>query len=355
MNNNQQSPKKRIIDVDIHESVMYKDLFKYLDNPYRRYIEDANWIQEKHLPYTQPSVAGVNRADAKTPDGGIAGSDLPFMQEQLLDDIGHEYGILTGALDPSPSSMHGWYEMATALASAYNDWQIENWLEKDERLYGSVHINAEDPSGAVREIERVGSHPKMVQLLLPIDDKMWGDPYFHPIYEAAEKYDLMIGMHHNEPPIYYGKWPRYFIEWHSLLPTTHMMMVTNMIFNGVFEKFPNLKLMMIEGGFTFVPHLMWKLDQQYNDLRHEVPWIKRKPSDIMKEHVRFCTQPSEELNKKDFLSVIDQMGSEEMICFATDYPHWDFDSPHRALPSLDPDLKKKLFSENARAFYPKLK
>lgn len=45
------------------------------------------------MPYTQPTVAGVDRADAITPDGGAAGTDLGFMQEQLLDAEGHEYGI----------------------------------------------------------------------------------------------------------------------------------------------------------------------------------------------------------------------------------------------------------------------
>lgn len=236
----------KLIDTDIHERVSYEQLLPYLEQPWKRYITDSNWVQEKHMPYTQPAVAGVDRADAKVPDGRPAGSDLGFLQEQLLDANNHEYGILTGALDPSPSSMHGWYEMATALASAYNDWQIDHWLERDERLYGSVHIAAQDPAGAVREIERVGSHPKMVQILLPIDDILWGDPYYHPIYEAAQKYDLMIAMHHNEPPVYFGKWPRYFIEWHTLIPTSHMNQVTNMIFSGVFEKFPRLKLMMIE-------------------------------------------------------------------------------------------------------------
>ncbi|MFC5712982.1 amidohydrolase family protein [Thalassorhabdus alkalitolerans] len=346
--------KIAIVDTDIHERIQYKDILDYLDEPYKHYIANCHWIQEKHMPYTQPATAGVDRADAILPDGRPAGTDLPFMQKQLLDDIGHEFGILTGALDPSPSSMHGWYEMAAALASAYNDWQIENWLEKDDRLYGSVHIAAQEPHNAVKEIERVGSHPKMVQVLLPIDDIMWGDPYYHPIFEAAEKHDLMIGMHHNEPPVYYGKWPRYFIEWHTLIPTAHMKQITNMIFNGVFDKFPNLGLIMIEGGFTWVPHLMWKMDQQYRDLRHEVPWLKRKPSQIMKEQIRVTTQPAEELNKKEFMSLIEQMGTDEILCFSTDYPHWDFDSPDRALPNMDPELKKKIFADNAKAFYPKL-
>ncbi|MDC3411975.1 amidohydrolase [Aquibacillus sp. 3ASR75-11] len=346
--------KLAIIDTDIHERVLYKDLLPYLDNPWRHYIENCGWIQEKHLPYVQPTVAGVDRADAVPPNGGLPGTDLKFMQEQLLDDIGHEFGILTGALDPSPSSMHGWPEMATALASAYNDWQIENWLEKDERLYGSIQIAAQEVESAVKEIERVGNHPKMVQVLLPIDDIMWGDPQYHPIFEAAERHNLMIGMHHNEPPSYYGKWPRYFIEWHTLIPTAHIMMITNLVFNGVFEKYPNLKCMMIEGGFTHVPHIMRKMDQQYKDLRHEVPWLKRKPSQVIKENFCFTTQPVEELSKKEFMQLLDQLGSEDIISFSTDYPHWDYDSPYRALPNLDKELSKKIFSENARNFYPKL-
>lgn len=346
----------KLIDADIHEKVTYADLLPYLAQPWNRYIADANWVQEKHMPYTQPAVAGVNRADAMLPDGRDAGSDLPFMREQLLDACGHDIGILTGALDPSPSSMHGWYEMAAALATAYNDWQIEHWLEKDDRLYGSIHIAAQDPKTAVEEIERIGNHPKMLQVLLPIDDIAWGDPMYHPIYEAAEKHDLMIGMHHNEPPVQFGKWPRYFIEWHTLIPTSHMVQVTNMILNGVFEKYPKLKVMMIEGGFTYVPFLMKKLDQQYKDLRHEVPWVTKMPSETIKNHFCFTTQPLEEMTKREWNNLVEQMGTDDIIVFSTDYPHWDYDSPDQALPNgLSEEVRHKIMVENALRFYPKLK
>ncbi|MEW9677408.1 hypothetical protein ABRT01_14680 [Lentibacillus sp. L22] len=110
--------KMAIVDTDIHERVQYSNIADRLDEPFRHYIKNCHWVQEKHMPYTQPTVAGVDRADAVLSDGRPAGTDLGFMQKQLLDEIGHDIGILTGDLDPSPSSMHGWYEMATALASA---------------------------------------------------------------------------------------------------------------------------------------------------------------------------------------------------------------------------------------------
>jgi uncharacterized protein len=86
-----------------------------------------------------------------------------------------------------------------------------------------------------------------------------------------------------------------------------------------------------------------------------VPWVKRMPSDIVREQIRFATQPVEEFTWEQFSQLIDQMGSDELLCFSTDYPHWDFDSPLEALPTDMPDdLKRKIFSENARAIYERL-
>jgi len=347
--------KFSLIDTDVHEHIPYEDLLPYLGDPWHHYIKNAGWKQEKHLPYTQPAIAGLNRADAQVPDGRPAGSDLEFMKQHLLEVDNHEFAILGGNLDPGPSSMHGWYEMATALATAYNNAQIDLWLEKDDRLYGSVHINANEPLEAAKEIDRVGSHPKIVQVLLPIDDFMWGDPYYHPIFEAAERNNLVIAMHHNEPPVYYGKFPRYFIEWHSLIQTSHMNLIVNMVFNGVFEKYPKLKCILIEGGFTHVPPLMKKMDKQYKELRFEVPWIKRMPSEIIREHFKFTTQPMDDMTRDELMNYMDMMGSDEMICFSTDYPHWDYDNPHTALPGgLSEDVLEKIYNGNARKLYHKL-
>jgi predicted TIM-barrel fold metal-dependent hydrolase len=345
-----------IIDTDIHERAELDALVPYLDKRFRHYITESGWVPDRVLPYTQLTAGGLDRADAKTPDGRPGGSDLGMLQEQVLDEYGHEWGILTGWLNSS--AFHpGWAEFKSALMTAYNDWQIENWLDKDDRLAGSIHVNIHDPSNAVREIERLADHPRMVQVMLYIGptDSPFGEPIYHPIYEAAARHNLVVGIHHSENSRTALGFHRYFIEWHTLVPQVFMSEVVSLVFNGVFDANPNLKVIMIEGGFSYVPHLMWKMDQQYRELRAEVPWVKRMPSDIVREQIRFATQPVEEFTWAQFSQLIDQMGSEDLLCFSTDYPHWDFDSPLEALPADMPDdLKRKIFSENARAIYERL-
>jgi predicted TIM-barrel fold metal-dependent hydrolase len=136
--------RPNIIDVDIHERADTHDLLPHLDPKFRHYIEQAGWVPDRALPFAQLTVGGLDRADAKTPDGRPGGSDLGMMQEQLLDEYDHEYGVLTGWLNAG--ALHpGWSEFKTALMTAYNDWQIENWLDKEERLVGSINIRSSCP------------------------------------------------------------------------------------------------------------------------------------------------------------------------------------------------------------------
>ncbi|GEL20084.1 amidohydrolase [Pseudonocardia asaccharolytica DSM 44247 = NBRC 16224] len=349
-----QSTALNIIDTDVHERAEMHALLPYLAPEWRKYITDFGWQPERLLPFAQFATGGLDRQDAKLPDGRPGGSDLSLLRSQLLDEYDIDYAVLTGWLDAS--ALHpGWSEFKTALMSAYNDWQLETWVEREPRLLGSVHVNAHDPVGAAREIDRIGSHPKMMQVVLYFGDKAFGDPYYHPIFEAAVRNNLPVGMHHSEnSPTALG-FHRYFIEWHTLVPQVFMSEMVSLIFNGVFDKYPELKVIMIEGGTTYVPHLMSRADQQYKELRSEVPWVKRMPSDIIREHFRFATQPTEEMSAKQFLAMIDAVGSEDLFCFSTDYPHWDFDSPVEALPAgLPESLQRKIFYQNAQNLYPKM-
>ena len=98
---------------------------------------------------------------------------------------------------------------------------------------------------------------------------------------------------------------------------------------------------------------MWRIDKEWRGLRHNTPWVKRPPSEYMREHIRLTLQPIDAPPaSKQLLRIIGQLDSEEMLMFSTDYPHWHFDTPEESFPSGLPELlSRKILSENARTFY----
>jgi uncharacterized protein len=111
-------------------------------------------------------------------------------------------------------------------------------------------------------------------------------------------------------------------------------------------------VVLIEAGFAWLPALKWRLDKIWNRLQDETPHLKRPPSEYIREHVWITTQPVEEPEpRKHLLDIIEWIGWDKVL-FATDYPHWDFDDPGRALPlPFTDDQRRKLFLDNARAVY----
>jgi uncharacterized protein len=95
-----------------------------------------------------------------------------------------------------------------------------------------------------------------------------------------------------------------------------MAMITSLICNGIFDKFPDLGFIFLEGGFTWAPHLIWRADREYKSLRAEIPWVKNLPSTYIRERVRLAIQPTEDITAQEWMKVMDLMGTAEMLCFA---------------------------------------
>jgi uncharacterized protein len=128
--------------------------------------------------------------------------------------------------------------------------------------------------------------------------------------------------------------------------------VSSMVMEGVFERYRDLKVVMIECGFGWLPALGWRLDKHWKRMRDEVPHLTRAPSEVIREHFYVTTQPMEET--EDPTHVLDAMGwiGFDRILFASDYPHWDFDDPVMAIPpSLGEEQRRRVFAGNARALY----
>lgn len=345
-----------IIDCDVHQRLSSaKDLLPYLPAAYRHDVE--TWgLRMPSNGYVNGGDRGY-RADA-WPDGGrMVGSDLDLMREQLLDRYPIEYAILLGQ-ELRPVSTLPDADYAAAIATAANDLVVERWLDPEPRLRAACLVATQDPHAAAAEIRRAAQHPGFVQVLVSNGARLpYGKRYYDPIFEACVERDLPLCLHtgSEDSGIASGTLvgpPSYYIESRQLRATGYMAHLASMVFEGLFERFPTLKVVFVEGGFVWLPTFLWRLDSDWRGLRDEVPWVKRPPSEYVLEHCRFTSQPIETAdNPAQLRTVFEWAHAERVLMFASDYPHWDFDSPEQSLPPVSAEMRERIFSETARELY----
>ena len=305
------------------------------------------------VPYPRMTAGNGSRLDAFPATGGPPGSDLDFMRQQLLDPLGIEYGVLQPLSIGSHTFDQG---LGVAVCSASNDWQLAKWTDPEPRLKASLCVTQEDPEAAVAEIHRRAVNPAFVQVSIPPRaNEPLGRKRYWPIYRAAAEHDLPISLHSPAygPGANSGSgWMSYYIEEHYAFAHGLQSVVTSMVMEGVFEEIPKLRVICVEGGFAWVPALGWRLDKVWARMRDELPHVKRPPSEYMREHFWYTTQPMEEPeHPKHLLDTIKWIGADRMM-FSTDYPHWDFDDPRQAFKTrLDDELDQAIFRDNAKKVY----
>jgi predicted TIM-barrel fold metal-dependent hydrolase len=341
------------IDCDIHFEIPSVDvLVPFLDAYWQSYIRETSFKGPVDTSYPKGSglcPAPRDGAGEVAPEEG-----LDHLRAHVLDRHQTRIGILTCAY--AIESIRNPFA-AAALARAVNDWQITHWLEPEPRLRGSVMVPSQDPDLAAKEVDRVGGHPGFVQVFLPVhSESLYGHRRYYPVYEAALRSDLAVGIHAGgnpgNPPSAVG-WPSYFIEEYVGMAHIFQSQVISLVVDGVFDRFPDLRVALLESGVTWLPSLMWRLDKEWKGLRREVPWVRRLPSDYIRHHIRLTTEPFDAPRENALLpEIIDQVGSEDLLMFATDYPHQHSTrSSDDLLESLAPDLQRKLRHENAATFY----
>jgi hypothetical protein len=274
------------------------------------------------------------------------------MQTQLLDPNDTAVGIL--------SPLHGSArntDLDAAICTAVNEWQIEQWVKPEPRLRASVTVAHEDPDLAVEEIARRAGDARFVQILLPSKtNEPLGRKRYWPIFAAAQSAGLPIGVHVNSVGGGYAStgsgWPSYYLQDHHINVHSFQAQVASLALEGVFQRFPRLRMVMIEGGFAWLPALCWRLDRHWARMRDEVPECRRPPSEYIREQLWFTTQPVEEPEQPEHLrDTLNWIGWDRLM-FATDYPHWDYDDPAAAFKiAMSEQERAMIFRANACAVY----
>ena len=348
-----------IIDCDVHPTLGggFGSLYPYMPDAWRRRFERKRagmMATGLTLRFAHPNGTVV-REDAKTDTGGPGGSDAEFMVRDLIEPHGLERVVLnslqTGGLCATFASV----DESIVIASAANDYFIEEWLPVDRRFTYAAVVPSQDPNAAADEIRRIGAQPQVSAIAVPPIAILLGNRYWWPVYEAAQEHDLPIFLHvtgtdsiYHSAPMSAGGLPDTYVERYVTLSQAAEANLNSLIFNGIFERFPRLKVLFVEYGFVWPVATMLRMDRLWRGLRHETPWVKKSPIDYVADHVWFATQPIEEPKDPQDLAHLVRMVGVENLCFSTDYPHWDNDMPMQSLRVLARDDRDRIMRINAR-------
>jgi uncharacterized protein len=343
------------IDCDVHPALGNTDvLLPYLDDYWREMVQ-IRTVENLDLNSYPPAVPLSGRPDWR-PQRGKPGSDLGLLQRHALDAFDVRFAICN-TLYGGPYLPND--DFAAALARGINDWIAKEWLDRDPRLRASIVIAPENPELAVDEINRVAPDRRFVQVMvLAAGERPLGKRTYWPIYRAAERHGLPIGIHagssFRHPPTSLG-WGSYYLEDYVAHAQAFQHQLLSLVAEGVFVEFPTLKVVLIESGITWLPAFLWRFDKTWRGIRTETPWVDRPPTQIVRDHVRLTLQPVDEPPEPArFERLIAHIGSEEMLLFSTDYPHWQFEGSDVFPAGLSDQHRRKIMIDNPLQTYPRL-
>ncbi len=346
----------KVIDTDVHvEPRSFEELMDYIEAPWRdRYIKDR--VPFRRAGFTTFDVAG--RMDAY-PKVGDLGSDPVLVEKHLFVDEQTDYCILL------PNSIRGFTvdpKLDTALSGAVNTWLADTWLSKyrvGDRYVGSISVSVEDPDGAVREIEKWAGRPDFRQVAIShYGPRPFGHPMYDEIWAACARHNLPVSIHFKggatQPLGWTSTGPlQYFVEYHSLIaPMAYAAHITSLICNGVLDRHPNLQFLFLEGGFLWHRPFIDRMERHWKRTSVELGTSKT-PIQYIRDHFRFATQPIEEATEPQKIAdLFEESEAENLLMFSSDYPHYDYDPPSKALPrGMSSEAKHKIMAGNALEFF----
>jgi hypothetical protein len=348
-------PELRAIDCDVHPTVPdIKALTPYLDEHWRNSVEERGIPSLESISY--PPTAPITARPDWRGENGLAATKVADVQAHVFDRWGADVAIL--------NCLYGIQlvfneDMAAAFARALNQWIAREWLDRDPRLRASIVVPLQNVELAVDEIERCAPDLRFVQILvLAMGEVPLGRRSLWPVYAAAERHGLPVGVHAGSAyrhPVTSLGWPSYYAEDYAAQSQAFQSQVASLITEGVFAKHPKLKVVLIESGVTWLPGFLWRFSKFWRGLRTEVPWVDRSPAEIVRDHFRLTIQPLDVPEDPDAVErAIDHLRSDDMLLYASDFPHWQFEGDETLPPGLPAGLRRKVLVDNPVATYNRL-
>jgi predicted TIM-barrel fold metal-dependent hydrolase len=217
---------------------------------------------------------------------------------------------------------------------SFNKWINEDWgFNFKNRIYAPALMSMRDLDRACAELDRIlDSGARFIVLPAgPAYGRSPGDPYFDPFWSRINEARAVVCYHIAEfyyqdniashwgwklvPPFQFSAW-----QWQNTYgerPITDTL--SALIFDNVFGRYPNIKVLVSEFGAEWVPHFIRHMDKSRGMARNG-QWLggqlTERPSTIFKQHVRVVPYPED-----DTVSMIDMLGTDQTLLMGSDWPH----------------------------------
>jgi uncharacterized protein len=354
------SPSWPVVDADVHIHEDPHELAEFADGSLRQSLASHN-MSERWL-----DTAGYSPLTVFDPPLGDDVGKLPHVirtKADLLADmaqLGTSKSILfTGRLLGTATYQDWTYPIG--ISRVYNRYLRDRWLDPDAGVYGAIMVAAQAPELSAKEIELHAGTAGFAAVYLPMAGTypLWGHRKYDPIYAAAEAAGLpvvLMGYTIIRPtfPYQLDQFDTALAKQVISKPFGAMANLVSMTTTGVFARFPRLKVVFSECGMSWLPFVMWRLDQQVQWTEFEVPFYTEKPSEYIRRQVYVTTHRLEDPGDPDLLqSLIASGGGPGRLVFASDWPHYDADQVCRLRDSSLPDeWKRTILSDTAHSIFP---
>jgi uncharacterized protein len=252
-------------------------------------------------------------------------------------------------------------ELSQAYTRAYNRWICE-FCADSPRLVPTAHLSLSDPKAAAAELHRAVGEGARGAFVAPFthDGRPLGHPDNDPVFAAAQDLGVPFAIHPTFEPQWtkgtrMGSWEH--IRELRLLATVSASdgvrhQFTTLFDYGVFDRFPDLKVVVLESGGGWIGYWLDRMDAVYGHtyIGTRVP-LERKPSDYFRERVWISCDPDE----RTIPALAARYGADRFL-WASDFPHADHtpdylkDLEELASAFDEPD-RRRLLGDNVRALY----
>jgi predicted TIM-barrel fold metal-dependent hydrolase len=353
-----------VVDIDAHvsESAFWDEVTDFIPSDVWKY--NAKSFKDRGsangLSNAQPGLLYQN-VFGRVPHSGITKESLPSgvhkqaaLSRRAMDAMGIDYmtvfptAMLTLGVHPQP-------EVEVQIADAYNTWLTERVLTADPGLLGLLYLPFNTPEACAPMVEKFADRKGVIGFTVTSTRyKPVHHNSYMRLYSVLEERGLPLAFHaaFNWEDGSMAQLNR-FLSMHALsFVHCNLIHMTNWVINGLPERFPKLKVIWVESGLAWLPYLMQRLDSEYMMRTSEAPLLKRKPSEYITD-MYYTTQPMEMHHMKLVEATFEAIKAETQLLYASDWPHWDFDTPSTVwdLPFLNEKQKRNILGGNSARLF----